>query len=44
MSYNDFIHKEINKLPENDNSSIWPVAKIGTDEQGKPKRKMVLGR
>ncbi len=51
MSDSDFINKEINKLLENEiiqpskspyNSPIWTVAKKGTDEQGKPKRRMVV--
>lgn len=51
MSDNEFINNEIQKLLDNEiiqpsrspyNSPIWTVAKKGTDDQGKPKRRMVV--
>lgn len=50
-SDNEFINKEIQDLLRNEiiqpsrspyNSPIWTVAKKGTDDQGKPKRRMVV--
>lgn len=51
MSDNDFVNSEIKKLLENGiiqpsrspyNSPVWTVPKKGTDEKGKPKRRLVI--